>query len=115
MPPSRRDLSCLRDMRAAALEAISFAAGMSLADMEADIRTRRAVERSVFIIGEAAYHVSGDLVSEAPHIPWQDIVGMRNILGHQYGDVVVERLWRVVTQRLPELVADLDALIARIE
>ena len=35
-------------------------------------------------IGEAVKDLDDDLKSRHPHIPWRQILGMRNILAHEY-------------------------------
>ena len=41
---------------------------------------RRAMERCLQNIGEAAAHLNGHVRSGYPDIPWSDIVGLRNVL-----------------------------------
>jgi uncharacterized protein with HEPN domain len=62
------------------------------------------------ILGEAAHHVSDSFSSAHPEIPWSGIVGQRNVLAHEYGEVNPERLWRVARERLPELIGILEGL-----
>jgi len=68
-----------------------------------------AVERCVEIIGEAACRLSDGFKASRPEIPWARIVGQRNVLAHEYREVQLERLWRVVREQLPALVASLEA------
>ena len=42
---------------------------------------------------------------------WRGLVGLRNVLAHEYGEVLVERLWLFATQRVPELLTILDKLV----
>jgi len=42
---------------------------------------------------------------EHPEIPWRGIIAQRHFLAHEYGDVRQEKLWRVATVRIPELIA----------
>ena len=44
----------------------------------------RAVERCMFIVGEALTHVPAEVRDGAAEIPWREIIGMRNILAHGY-------------------------------
>jgi uncharacterized protein with HEPN domain len=74
---------------------------------------RYAVERQIHVIGEAARRVSDTFSGNHPEIPWKGIIGLRNVLAHEYGEVLVERIWRVATERLPELVRALDPLIPK--
>ena len=50
-----------------------------------------------------------------PEIDWQSIIGLRNILIHEYGEVKLDRLWVIATTRVPELVGLLDPLIPPID
>lgn len=40
------------------------------------------------------------------------IIGMRNIIAHEYGDIDYEIVWGAVTNRVPELIVVLDELVA---
>lgn len=56
-----------------------------------------SISMSIFQIGEAANHLSADFKQQTEsELPWQDIVGMRNWIGHGYGDVKDEILWDTV-------------------
>lgn len=35
--------------------------------------------------------------------PWSEIIGLRNILVHNYFDVDIERIWQTVQNDLPQL------------
>ncbi len=95
----------------AASDVAGFVAGMRFADFEADKRTRFAVERQLLVIGEAAGRVSEELRSAHPEIPWRSIVGLRNVLAHDYGEILVERTWIVVQDSIPELRRDLERIL----
>jgi uncharacterized protein with HEPN domain len=41
------------------------------------------------------------------------IIGQHNILAHEYGEVLVERIWRVSTVFVPELIELLTPLIPK--
>jgi uncharacterized protein with HEPN domain len=69
------------------------------------------VERKLEIVGEAARKVSDQFQTLHPEIPWRGIVSQRHFLAHEYGEVRQEKLWRVATQRIPELIAMLAPLV----
>jgi len=70
-----------------------------------------AVERCLEIIGEAARRVSPAFRATHPEIPWHQIIAQRNVLAHEYGDIRHEMIWRVVRERIPELLATLERLV----
>lgn len=111
MPLDPRDRTLLMDMHAAASHAMDFVKGMDLSAFVADLRTRRAVEREIEIIGEAARSVSDGLKTLTTHIPWRPIIAQRHILAHEYGEIQEELIWRVVTVHLPSLAQMLDELL----
>jgi len=63
------------------------------------------------ILGEAIARVSSQLTGQHPEIPWRHIIGMRNILVHDYFGIDVEVLWNVVENDLPKLKKNIEALI----
>lgn len=115
MPPLDRDVSYLWDMREAAQLALEFTRGESLASFSQDKKLRSAVERQLEIIGEAARRVSIDFQDSHPEIPWRNVIGLRNILIHEYGEVKVDRVWFIVTNNLGDLISHLNELIPSID
>jgi uncharacterized protein with HEPN domain len=113
MRPEDRDLAYLWDMREAAREVAEFVRGSDAVRFQSDKMMRRAVERQIEIIGEAARRVSAEFQEKHPEIPWKLIVGQRHVLAHDYGDVVVERIYRVAVDKIPELLRLLEPLIPR--
>lgn len=55
------------------------------------------------ILGEAASKVSPDLRDQYAEVPWKQIVGMRNILVHDYFGIDCDLVWTVVERDLPTL------------
>lgn len=74
-----------------------------------------AVARCIEIIGEAAAQISADLKSGVQHIPWRDIVDMRNALIHGYFGVNYDRVWRVVEKDIPLLKEQLTMLLKELD
>lgn len=55
------------------------------------------------IIGEAARALPDNIRDKYPDIPWSKIVGMRNILVHNYFGIDVDIVWAVIVNDLPDL------------
>jgi uncharacterized protein with HEPN domain len=101
---NKRDEVALRDMLREAQQAILFAKGHQREELETNPLLTYALERAVEIVGEAATKISDEIRQNHQEIPWRNIVGMRNILIHSYGEVNLDILWEVVTHNYPELV-----------
>ena len=61
-------------------------------------------------LGEAAARVSDEIKEAHPEIPWQEMVGMRNILTHEYFRVKPTVLFETVVSQFKLLESQLDAL-----
>lgn len=55
------------------------------------------------IIGEAVRAAAGELKSLRPDYAWEQVIGMRHILVHDYFGVDLAEVWAVVERDLPEL------------
>lgn len=111
MPSSDRDLAYLWDILKAAQDIVEFTQDMSFNQFNKDKKTRFAVERQLLIIGEAANHISESFQVEHPEIPWRRIIGQRNVLAHEYGEILVERIWLVATEDIPVLVNSVSRFV----
>lgn len=107
-----RDHQCIEDMWNAAQEILSFTAGMNYDSLKADRRTQAAVLYEIVVIGEAANRLSREFQTKHSEIAWKDIIGMRNILTHQYDKVDSDVVWDVICQDIPEIIALLRPLLA---
>ena len=63
------------------------------------------------MIGEAARQVSRDFTVTHPEVPWENIIGMRHKVVHDYLGVDEDIVWQVVTGDLPKLVESLEPLV----
>jgi uncharacterized protein with HEPN domain len=111
MPHKERDSAYLWDMLDAAKTVVSFTSGVKFHQYEKDRKLQLAIERAIEIIGEAAGRVSKEFQNAHPNIPWRGLIGQRNVLAHEYGDIKQERMWIVVAERIPELIAILEPLV----
>ena len=107
MPPDPKDMARLWDMLDAAKSATEFIHELHYEDFLRDRKTRNAVERNLEILGEAARRVSPDLRQSLPQIPWKSIIGLRNVLAHEYGEIRHEVLWIVVREKLGPLIQEI--------
>ena len=107
----RSELLYLGDMLDHARRALSRLRGVSREQFGANEDLQIVVAHHITIIGEAASNVAAQTREAHPEIPWIDITGMRNRLVHGYFDIDVNRLWTTATERLPELIEQLERFI----
>jgi uncharacterized protein with HEPN domain len=69
------------------------------------------VIRPLEIIGEAARRISQDTRDAHPEIPWEQMIGMRNRLIHEYFRVNLTTVWETVQNDLPSLIALIGPLV----
>lgn len=106
-----RDDARLMDMLMSARRAQEFLAGMTDEDFLASPLHQHAVTRALEVLGEAARGVSEDRRRELPLIPWEDVIGMRSKLIHEYFRVKLDVVWGVVRNDLPALIEQLEASV----
>lgn len=63
------------------------------------------------IIGEASRRLSESLRSAHRETPWSQIIGMRNILVHDYFGIDLEEVWSTAIQDIPRFKQQLVALV----
>jgi uncharacterized protein with HEPN domain len=108
MRPEDRDAALLWDMIEAAKDIRDFVEGISAETFVLDKKIRYAVERQLLVLGEAAKGVSDSFKVRHPEIPWRSLTGLRNILAHEYGEIVVERIWLIAREKIPSLIEALS-------
>ena len=111
---NERDPAYLWDIVEAAKEIVRFLAGKRLDDLTSDRVLQLAVERELEVIGEAAARLSKEFRDAHPEVPWSRIIAQRNVIAHQYGEIQIDRIWLVATERVPELIALLEPLIPQL-
>ena len=59
------------------------------------------------VIGETIKSIEdkthGTLLGRYPQIPWLKVIGLRNIISHEYANIDYEIIWTVIRKHLPPL------------
>ena len=103
----------LYDIQKAARLIGEFSAGKTFEDYLRDQMLRSAVEREFTIIGEAMSQLSRRHAAVADRISHSGpIIAFRNVLIHGYTLIDNRLVWAKVTDDLPTLLREVDALLA---
>ena len=71
-----------------------------------------AVLQKLTVIGEAAARLSEEFRNRHSEIRWRGIVGLRNIVVHNYFGINWETIWHAATQDVPILREQIAAILA---
>jgi uncharacterized protein with HEPN domain len=112
---SRDPLLYLDDMVSHARQAHRFVAGMTLDAFTEDTRSQYAVKYALHVVGEAAAKVPPTIRQRFREIPWQEIIGMRNRLAHDYLGTRLDIVFATAREFAPLLMAQLEPIIAQLE
>ena len=83
---------------------------MTFAEFKKNQLVIDAVIRNFEIIGEASNHISKTVQHSYPHIPWKQMIALRNFLIHEYFGVDLNTIWQTAHIHLPALKNALKAL-----
>lgn len=62
-----------------------------------------ATLRQLEIIGEASNRLSEKIILNNPEIPWARIIGLRNLVIHEYFGIDDFTIWNVIKINIPDL------------
>jgi len=94
-----------------ALDAIAeieqYTQDQTLTEFSQDSMMRFACIKQIEIVGEACNHIDDSIREAFPDIEWRNIVGLRNLLVHEYFGVDTTLVWDVITVNIPQLKSQL--------
>ncbi len=70
-----------------------------------------AVIRRFSVIGEAANRLPAEFKDRYVNIPWHEVIGLRNIVVHEYSGINLDRVWNTIKKDLPPLKEFIEGLI----
>ena len=76
-----------------------------------DETLKRAVVRSLEVIGEAVKHVSEQVRNKYPRVEWRAMAGMRDKLIHDYVTVDYDIVWDVLINKIPALMHEVEQIL----
>ena len=84
----------------------------TLAAFKADKLVQSHVLRHIAIIGEAASRLPKPMRDANPHVPWRQIIDMRNILIHAYHGINWQRVYETARNDIPVLKLHVESIVA---
>jgi len=101
------------------LEAIDriqeYVEGLDEDTFSSDKKTQDAVIRNLEVIGEASRNLSDEMKAQADEIEWPKIIGLRNILAHEYFGVSIPIVWDIIQNKLHPLREACTKLLKQLE
>lgn len=89
-------INCIQRIR-------EYVADMSYEEFVIDQKTQDAVIRNLEVIGEAVNAIPDEIRTSNTDIDWRKIIGLRNLLIHEYFGVSLPIIWDVICNKLDEL------------
>lgn len=96
------------------IEIITF--NVSMEEFKSNMEKSLATERLLEIIGEAANHISDEvLYDEENSTPWKLIIGLRNVLSHEYFRVDSNTIYQLATKDIVPLKKEIIRIKNKLE
>ena len=99
----RREVSFLKDILFAAGKVEAIVSTKSREEFFKNDESQAAVLHHLAVIGEAVNRLSPELRQRYPHVPWVQIVGLRNRIVHEYFGLDWQLLWGTAVEDIPLL------------
>ena len=110
MQPSSR--AYLEDIIERGSRALSYVSEITFQEYVRDLRTKDAVERNLFVVGEAVVQLrSTDPETAALLTDIAAIASFRNIMAHGYSIVDDEIVWGILIDWLPILIRQAKSML----
>ena len=85
-----------------------------VADIDAlkeDTKTFDAIVRKLEIIGEAVNNFPSYFLKKYPDVDWSGPTGLRNIIAHEYFELSLKIIWKLIDRDLPVLKSQVEEIL----
>lgn len=90
---------------------IEYTNSITEEDFSNNLVLRKAIIRSLEVIGEATKRVDFDFRAKYSAVPWKEMAGLRDKLIHDYTGVDYPLVWKICTESIPELDFQIEEII----
>lgn len=88
-----------------------YVEGVDFESFEKSSLIKDACIRQLSIIGEACNRISSEVKASNVEIEWKLIIGLRNIVIHQYFGVDDRVIWDIIQESLPSLKSSVQIIL----
>jgi len=67
------------------------------------------------VIGEASNKITNNIQDKYSSISWPQIIGLRNIIVHEYFGIDLEEIWNTIMIDIPKLKIDISRIVEDLE
>ena len=113
MNADERDSKILRRIIKYCRDIENFIVGIDYPIFETTLQMNRACIFTLEQIGESVKDISDDFKKGHPHIPWHEIVGLRNRIVHDYDGIYLDIVWETITEDIPQLCESLNKILEK--
>jgi len=110
MPDRLGDKIRLQHILDAISEIEKYTTDVDVDDFSSNSMMLNATLRQLEIIGEASNRLSESFKQGNQHIHWKKIIGLRNLVIHQYFGVDTMMIWNILKHDLPVLRDDINKI-----
>jgi hypothetical protein len=100
----------LEDIKESIAKIQRYTQGQIYTDFVNDDKTVDSVVRNLEVIGEAARNMPQDVKGSHPEVPWDEIIGMRNKIAHEYFGIDHQIIWKTIQDDLPILLRQINRI-----
>ena len=104
----RDELVYLEDIVDCCRKIERYIGGLTYEQFCVDEKTIDSVSRNLEIMGEAAKYVAAGTRDRMPTVEWTRMIGLRDVLIHNYPGVDLEVVWDIIINRVPALNSTLE-------
>lgn len=92
-----------------------FVGTMDFNEFSNDEKTRSDVVWKIEVIGEATKNIPKDIRAKYANLPWKEMAKMRDKIAHFYFGIDNNIVWKVVKNRLPEIMPKVERMLAELQ
>jgi uncharacterized protein with HEPN domain len=115
MPDRLGNKARLQHILEAILEIKDYIKEVDNEQFEKNSMMKNAAIRQLEVIGEASNRLTEELRNEYSQVAWKQIIGLRNILIHEYFGVDETIIWNIITIDIPVFESHIKLILQEIE